>query len=246
MKTINFICGGLIGDFIQCLFAVKHLCEKHQSKANLYITDDRKFGGDEFRFPIDKVYSDLLPIILQQDYINTFEIYNNQTINLVNLNDFRKSPLLFKNNWTEFLQHTFDFTYNQPYQWVTVKEINPDFDGKILLHRSNRRHSYDFPFRQIIDKYKEKLVFISNDVNEYESFPFKSEIPYYKVDTLLDVYSAINSCDFFIGNQSSPYTLASSVDKPRIVELASDGFDKYMSIGENKYSSNIIDVSTIL
>lgn len=245
MKTINFVGGGLIGDFIQCLFAVKNLCEEHQSKANLYITDDCRLGGDQFRFPLHKVYSDLAPILEQQEYINTFKIFENQTDDFINLNDFRKSPLLFRANWTEFLQHTFNFTYKPPYQWISVKETNPEFEGKVLLHRSPRRHSDNFPFEEIIEKYKERIVFISNDPNEYESFPFKSQLPYYKVDTLLDVYSAINSCEFFIGNQSSPYTLATSVDKPRVLELSTSP-DMYSSIGENKYSSQIINVSKIL
>lgn len=245
-KTINFIIGGLIGDFIQCLFAVKHLCKKHQAKANLYVTDDGRFGGDNFRFSISKVYSDLYPVIIQQDYINSFEIYQNQTQDLINLNNFRRSPYLYRGNWTELLQNTFGFTYENPYQWVTIKETNPELEGKILLHRSTRRHSQDFPFRQIIDKYREQIVFISNDPGEYESFPFKSEIQYYKTETLIDVYSAINSCKFFIGNQSSPYTLATSVDKLRVLELVPHSSDRIMSLGEDKYSSNIMDVSKIL
>lgn len=242
---LNFICGGLIGDFIQCLFAVKHLCQANQVKANLYVTDNLLFGGDRFKYSIDRVYSDLAPVILQQEYINSFDIFKNQTNQLINLNMFRKSPLLFRNNWTEFLQHTFNFTFNPPYQWVTINETNDVFNDKILIHRSLKRQQPNFPFQQIIDKHKDQLVFISNDVNEYNAFPFKDQIPYHQTHNLIDMYAAINSCKFFIGNQSSPYTLASSIDKLRVLEL-SEGPDKYSSLGEDKYTSQIIDVSNIL
>lgn len=245
MTQLNFICGGLIGDFIQCLFAVKHLCVKYNTKARLYVTDNTHYGGDRFKYHIDKVFSDLYPVIIQQEYINEFDVFNNQTNELINLNNFRKSPLLYHNNWTEFLQHTFGFVFNPPYRWVIIKETNPEFENKILIHRSLKRQKPDFPFQDLINKYGDRLVFISNEPKEYDTFPFKSQIPFYRVNTLIEMYAAINSCSIFIGNQSSPYTLATSVDKPRVLELA-DTPDKYSSLGEEKYSNNIIPVSNIL
>ena len=203
------------------------------------------FGGDKFKYPIEKVYNDLAPVVLQQEYINSFNIFNNQTNELINLNSFRQSPLLYHNNWTEFLQHTFNFTFKQPYQWVTIQETNTEFTDKILIHRSLKRQKHDFPFQEIIDKYKNDLIFISNDVNEYNGFQFKNQVQYHPVNSLIELYSAINSCKFFIGNQSSPYTLATSIDKLRILELAETP-DKYSSLGEDKYSSQIMNISKIL
>lgn len=245
VNMLNFICGGLLGDFIQCLFAVKHLCQTHQVKANLYVTDNLWFGGDKFKYTIDKVFADLAPVVLQQEYINNFDIFNNQTNELINLNKFRQSPLLYHNNWTEFLQHTFNFTFTPPYQWVTIKETNQIFNDKILIHRSLKRHKPDFPFQQIINKYQNQLMFISHDINEYNAFPFKDQIQYYQTANLIEMYAAINSCKFFIGNQSSPYTLASSIDKLRVLELAETP-DKYSSLGEDKYTTQIMDVAKIL
>lgn len=242
---LNFICGGLIGDFIQCMFAVNQLCKTHNTKANLYITDNLSFGGDRFKFSIEKTYDDLLPVVMQQTYINTFEIFYNQTNELINLNNFRKSPLLYHNNWTEFLQDTFKFQYTPPYQWINVKEIDNNFKEKIIIHRSLHRHATTFPYKEIVEKYKENLVFMSNDVNEYKAFPFANEIEYKQTTNLIEYYAAINACKLFIGNQSSPYTLATSADKLRIVELC-NGLDKASFIGEEKYSKNIIELINIL
>lgn len=242
---LNFIYGGLIGDFIQCMFAVNQLCKIHNTKANLYVTDNLSFGGDRFKFPIQKVYEDLLPVVSQQKYINTFEIFSNQTNQLINLNDFRKSPLLYHNNWTEFLQETFKFKYMPPYQWITINEVDKQFSDKIIIHRSLKRHLSTFPLKEIVDKNKDRLIFVSNDINEYKAFPFSNIIPFHQTTNLIEYYSAINACDFFIGNQSSPYTLATSLDKLRVIEIG-DTPDKTSSIGEDKYTSNIMDVLKII
>ena len=183
---LNFICGGLIGDFIQCMFAVNQLCKLHNTKANLYVTDNPAFGGDRFKFPINKVYDDLLPVVIQQPYINTFEIYNGQTTELINLNNFRHSPLLYHECWTNFLQQTFNFKYEPPYQWINIKETNVQMEGKIIIHRSLKRHNVNFQLDQIVSDYKENLIFMSNDINEYISFPYYSVIPYYPVTNLID------------------------------------------------------------
>lgn len=244
---INFVCGGLLGDFIQCLFAVKQICEVKNEKANLYITNQPEHGGDKFKYTIDIVYEELLPILIKQNYIQNFEIYQNQTKDFINLNNFRKSPLLYKNNWTEFLQSSFDFSYKPPYKWISIESSDSKFKDKILIHRSMKvqRQTPNFPFQKLIDKYGDKLVFISNEPKEYDSFPFKSQIPFHRVNNLSELFIAINSCEFFIGNQSSPYTIASSIDKTRVLELG-DCPDKFSSIGENKYSTQILDISDVI
>lgn len=240
---LNFICGGLIGDFIQCLFAVKNICQIHQTKANLYVTDNPVFGGDRFIFPINKVYEDLLPVILQQPYIESFNIYQGQTNELINLNLFRKSPLLYHKCWTDFLQDTFKFQYQKPYQWVTINETNPTFDNMVIIHRSLKRQSPVFPWEKIVKENKGNIVFMSNNIHEYNNFPYKNDVPYHPVINLIDFYSAINSCRLFIGNQSSPYTLATSMDKLRSLELVDSCIDKFSSIGEENYSDKIIPVN---
>ena len=41
---INFFGGGMMGDFIQTLYAVKNICQQKNDKANLYIGKQEMFG----------------------------------------------------------------------------------------------------------------------------------------------------------------------------------------------------------
>jgi ADP-heptose:LPS heptosyltransferase len=95
-----------------------------------------------------------------------------------------------------------------------------------------------FPYRDIIDHYgKENVVFISSSENDYNEFPFNNEIEFYKVTTLDEWFTTINSAGLVIANLSAPAVMASALDKPRIIELPDRG-DRAHYIGEEKYSKN--------
>lgn len=238
---LNFICGGLLGDFIQCLFVVKNLCQIHNTKANLYITNNLSFGGDTFMFNIEQTFNELYPIIKQQTYIHDFRIYTESgqnPTNLINLNLFRQSPKLFHNCWSDILQSTFNFQTQSPYQWVSITDVIPDYANKVIIHRSMKRHNLQFPWKQIISQYGNDLIFITNNVNEYINFQHKNDVKHIYVENLFEFYKIINSCRFFIGNQSCPFAIASSLDKLRCVELDT-GADRFSYIGEEKYTTKI-------
>ena len=78
---------------------------------------------------------------------------------------------------------------------------------------------------------KNKCLFLTCSPNEYTGFPFMNEVPLEKVDTLEEMYTIINSCKFFVGNQSSPLVMAVSLCKPCLAEVPEGWFyvnyDKY-------------------
>ena len=74
MEKINFICGGKTGDLLHNLMVIKTICESNNFKGVLYITNNRGYGGDYFHFDIEKTYDDLEPMIMSQDYIESFHI----------------------------------------------------------------------------------------------------------------------------------------------------------------------------
>ena len=100
MVKINFICGGKTGDLLHNLMVIKLLCQTYNAKGILYITNNRIYGGDYFHFDMETTYNDLEPMIMSQDYIDSFHILNDEENigNFVNLNQWRWSKLFFKTN----------------------------------------------------------------------------------------------------------------------------------------------------
>ena len=74
--------------------------------------------------------------------------------------------------------------------------------------------------------------------NDYDKFPYKDRIDFYKVTTLDEWFTAINSAGLVIANLSAPAVMAHAMDKNRIIELSLTP-DARHCIGEEQYSKNV-------
>lgn len=247
--------GGKLGDFLHTIFAIKNICKKENKKANLYMYD---IGWE---FGIENTYSELLPIMMQQDYINSFNILHNYEIDpvqtpenntpvkvyddkllkegFIDLGGYIRSPWLYKACWTEIYSRTFDFPIPEDYNWIKYNNVNEDLINKVLIHRRYNpvRMNNEFPYSKIIEEYNEDIVFISSSEKDYEQFPYK-QIPFYKIKTLEDWFSSINACSLFISNLSAPAVISHALDKSRIIELPNI-IDAVHCVGEERYSKNV-------
>ena len=238
-KTINFCGGGLMGDFINQLSVCKNICVRENAKANLYISDG--FGADPFRFGVDKAYEDIKDLILEQPYINKFEVLKYFDDTFINLNIWRNEVRETYNKmggynkcWSELLSQTFTYKIGE-YKWLKTLNKHDFAKDRILIHRSLHRHNPNI--KSVIDNLEERPVFITSNIEEFKNYEFKDKCDLILVQTITQLAMAINSCKLFIGNQSSPLTLASALDVNRIIEL--DKLDAPFYIGEKKYSQNI-------
>jgi len=256
-STTNFIMGGKLGDFIQSLYAVKNICKQTNTKANLYLCD---IGWE---FGINNTYTELYPIILQQDYINTFNILPKESYTLdpvqtphqnspivihdrqlrgegyIYLGEYLCSPLLYRACWSELYSDLYRFSIEGSYKWIEYIGLDPTLKDRILIQRKAATRTNDlFPYEQIIEEYGEKLLFVSSNESDYDVFPFKSKVEFRKVTTLDEWFTSINSCEMIIANLSAPAAIAHAFDKLRIIELPFTE-DANHCIGEEKYSKNI-------
>jgi hypothetical protein len=229
-KTINYICGGRLGDLLHLLYVIKVKYEKEDVKGNLYITNDIKWGGDYFNFEIERTYKELCPILESQSYIEKFSILSSADPDIkidVNLNIFRKNKNLHNMHWYVLLSDTFNIPLSST-PWVRFNKISDRFKNKIVVHRSAENNPDRFTNRMlniletIIDK--NDCVFVSCDKGIYEKFLFKHKIKLELVDTLEEMYTAINSAKLFIGNQSSPLVIAMSMGTPCLAEVPAGAF----------------------
>lgn len=237
MTEINFIMGGMIGDFIHLLLAVKNICLQKNAKANIFLTD--KHGGDNWTYGIEKAYQDLYSLVISQFYVNSFEIVpNNFSFHHINLNTWREPKNGFIYCWSDMLSSCYNFSINTDYKWLDLNKTNSEIKNKILIHKSTKRHNADFDWDFIFDKLEGEKVFITSSENEWKMFSHKNKTSLLLTATIEEMSIAINSCKYFVGNQSSPFAIASALDIPRLVELDKWGGAVFYK-GEEKYSNNI-------
>lgn len=255
MNNQNFLMGGKLGDFILSLYAIKNICERDSCKANIYLVD---IGWE---LGIETAYSDLLPILKNQDYICNFEILKDYYLNpiqnpsenskieiknqkiknegYIELGDYLRSPLLYKACWSEIYSNLYNFSIKINDSWIVHNGQSEITKDKVLIHRKAAKPTNsEFPYQQVVDEYKDNVLFISSNENDYNNFPEKDRVKFFKVSSIVDWFDAINSCYMLISNLSSPITMAHAMNKLRIVELPHNG-DLYHWIGESKYSNKI-------
>ena len=116
---MKFLLGAKLGDLIHSLIVPKYIYEKTGNKADLYISEQ----GDSFSTGLMNTYKELIPVMKKQDYINSFEIYNNEKVDY-NLVEMRNSPLLFKECWTDiyFSQFLPDEKRPDNYKWLSIED----------------------------------------------------------------------------------------------------------------------------
>lgn len=250
----NFLMGGKLGDFLHSMYAVKQLSK--DVLANVYMYDIGWEHG------IHNTLSELKPILETQSYVNRLSILKNYDLHPVqtaqqskpilvydlelsmngftDLGAYIRSPLLYKACWTEIYSKTFNFDISDEYAWISYPKINPELVGKIIVHRryNPARLNAAFPYEELIESYEDRMIFVGSSESDYNNFPHKGKMPFYKVTTLDDWFSAVNSCETMISNLTAPTVIAHAMDKKRIIELPNSA-DAVHCIGEEKYSNNI-------
>jgi hypothetical protein len=252
----NFLMGGKLGDFLHAMYAVKQLSEMTGEPANVYMYDIGWEHG------IQNTYAELKPIMEQQSYVNTLAVLRNYDLDpvqtpqqstpilvydielcikgFVDLGGYIRSEWLYKTCWSELYSKTFNFTIPDDNAWITYNNIDESLRGKTLIHRRHNpsRLNDSFPCADLLEKYGDDVVFIGSSDHDYLNFPYKDSIDFYKVQTLDQWFSAINSCELIISNLTAPTVIAHALDKPRIIELPNTP-DAVHCVGEEKYSKNI-------
>jgi len=236
METKSYLQGGKLGDFIHSLCVCKFNYDFFNYKADLYISDI----GDSFEKGVENTYKDLKPILEKQEWLNSFKIYDNQSID-INLYTFRQSRHLYTTNWIEVYFKEFLDGINPPteYKWIDMDK-DDSLSNTLLINRSNKPFTPQVSeiYRQIINNNSHlEKVFICFDESQYENFGFKDDFKLLKVNTLYDFFEKINSCGLFLGNQSGPMGWATSMNAPRIIELLAR-IDNIHYIKDKNYYKN--------
>jgi len=210
----NYVIGGMLGDFIQSLSVICEQYYKTGSKGILYISEK----GDKFRNGLLNTYNDLYPVIMKQTYIQDFQIYKNQHID-IDLVKWRNSPILLSDNWYNIYNSTYNIEWGKR-KWFE-SNYNSIWSDKIIINITNYRplNSVSIDFMNTLDK-DSQYVFISSDKSHFDFFINcinDHVIVYYEFKSFDELVTIINSCKLFIGGFSAPLTIAHALHKDRIM-----------------------------
>ena len=136
---ISYLAGGMLGDFIYSLSIIKEKYIQTGKKGILYISEK----GDNFRNGLINTYNDTYDVIANQDYIEKYEIYNNQPIT-IDLTLWRWNAAVDYKNWYIKFTETYNIEWGKQ-KWLTVDTDNK-WSNKILINTTNYRWPCELDF----------------------------------------------------------------------------------------------------
>uniref|UniRef100_A0A6C0IB35 Uncharacterized protein n=1 Tax=viral metagenome TaxID=1070528 RepID=A0A6C0IB35_9ZZZZ len=202
--------GGLLGDFIHQLSVINEKYLETGKKGILYISPHV-----EFRFGIQQTYQDTYEMVINQEYILEYKIYNNESVDY-NLSSWRTHPIMKTNaNWYHIFKHTYNIEWGT-HPWLkplcTSDKSYDYLNNTVLINTTPTRgiEIINVNFKQLYETYGSSIMFITNNVNHYEQFKQTCDIDIQLlyVESLYDTLNMIANCKLFIGGLSAYLTLA--------------------------------------
>jgi hypothetical protein len=233
-KEITFLHSGHIGDIINILPVLKEISKTHKCKLfielnlPLPVTYEGHQGGQFYLN--EKIYKMLFPLLKQQKYISSINIFTNQKID-INFNIIRKLPinLLFDNLRYAFHIAGVQVNLNNEFLYV---DNHPHIKNKIVILRSFR-YQNNFINYNFLENYENPFY-----VGTYDEFKDLKKnlknLEFYECKDFLDMAMIIKSSKIFIGNSSLGIDIADGLKTPRLLE-ASPYFPARQIHGEKGY-----------
>jgi len=130
--------------------------------------------------------------------------------------------------------------------WISVQNPNKYTNGKIVVARGARWHGEYFPWRQIVEEFKDDIVFVGLPEEHQDFCSLFGNVEYFPTKDLYEVAEAIAGSALFIGNQSSPNAICEGLKHSCIQECCLYAFDcvflrnnkKHITHGELSFSFN--------
>jgi hypothetical protein len=228
-NLITFKHGGTSGDLIYWLACVKKAYERYGKKAVIYQwMNCPGFFYEGASHPYkgvmmnDYAFDMLKPLLLAQPYIEDFRKWNGEPC-MIDMDKVRTmKPLMPYGNIIKWLGYCYgDIMPDVSKAWIgKPSEPRLSAEGKIVINKTSR-YSNQWINYFFLKKYEKDLLFVGL-FDEYEAFQnrWNLEIAYAGAGgDFNDLAMTLNSCKFFIGNQSMCFAVAEAMKVPRILEV---------------------------
>jgi hypothetical protein len=219
MENLDILMGPKLGDFISSLVVPAYYYYLTGRKTNLYICE----YYDKFTTSLERTYEELKPILLDQHYVDSFEIFDPEKHALDhNLNAFRENNLISTRPfWAVFLHTVFEYEPEIPYNFTTLKwRKDETYKDYLVVDRKDMFEFNDFIRDQYLHVFSQfdKKVFVTFDKKQYDDFPLKDHLELKLVDSLDEQLAIINGSKMNMLNCSAALCMATALNAPRIIE----------------------------
>jgi len=166
----------------------------------------------------------LEPLLASQDYIVGVEEHKEQDIHW-NAGEFRQHHQLTRSLAWAHWQHyqgqkslpPIKPQFSQP--WITGIQPDARSRGRIVIARSPRYHNSYFRWKQIVEHYNDRLLFVGLPEEHRRFVEQFGKVEYAPTKDLLEVAQLIAGSELFIGNQSAPMAVAEGMKHRRVYEM---------------------------
>jgi len=216
----KFLLGPRLGDVLHSLYIVKSLADGE--KADVYLSDHIPYMGNYFTFGLDATFNDIYSTVMKQPYVNTFSKHNGEE-DLIDLRTFNINyDYLYKVNWYDSYKALYNVgdKYEKERWLCDIDDKKYDsYKDKVIINFSDGRYcpNYDEVLENIVRNNKCIFIYSLGDKRGYDNFKYKDLLFDYKnCESFHEMYSIIEKCKFYVGNQTMPLALAHGLFKPHI------------------------------
>lgn len=203
---------GDLGDIVQFLPIVQQLGGKHS--VWLY--------NQPFTKVIEARFGLIAPLLMAQPYVEVVGIGKPQDMDY-DVSQFRhryvhtRTLLASQAEWCN-RQYGLPIPRGED-AWLTVKP-RKGLKDRIIVARSSRYHNDLFPWKRVVEHYGTRLLFVGLPEEHADFCARFGKVEYLPTADLLETAQAIAGSALFIGNQSSPNSVAEGLKHPRIQETS--------------------------
>lgn len=242
-----------IGDLISTLAGLKSYAESKNRTLvycqQLNVVGDylgqphpTKDKDDKMVMCNQQMFNMIKPLLLAQNYISDFQVFNGQKIE-IDLDVIRSK--VFINVPHQAIQQWPIMAYPKlatdlSKTWITVPKKYDDlfedsFKDKIIVNFTERWRNPTINY-YFLKTYQDKLVFAGTP-KERELFceNWELDIPYLEVKDFLHLATALKKCKFLLSNQSFIWNLSFAMHTPHILELFQNADNCQTFIGKHSY-----------
>jgi hypothetical protein len=208
LNPLFYLAGGKLGDFILQLSVVEQNYRKTGRKGVVYMYDNipNLRYVPTFSNGLQGTYDDIYNLIIKQEYILDFKIWNNYYYD-INLSKWYNSPLLYHTSWCNIFKSEYDVEWGKE-KWIQTKQL--DIYKELIVITPFAR-DITVNLIELLSKLDtSKMVFACFTQEQYKNFvkKFGLELPVILCKNIEDMAIVINSCALYIGCMSSPLALA--------------------------------------
>jgi FkbM family methyltransferase len=238
LKTIDYLAGGKLGDFLHQLSVVYEKFLQTGQKGRVFMSSD---VGDPFQRGVSETYKDILPLIGDLPYIESLHVHNGEKFHY-NLSSWRSQPNIYTYSWRDIFYFSYDVAWGR-HAWLTTT-VNEDFKDVTLISTTPARWN-NINWTNLFDEIAGPFMFLNINENDFEHFckETKLNIPSIKCNSFSEIAIAIQSCKMLIATLSMPLALADGMKKRRLAIMPPrDCLDNFIS---KKTDDNWIDEDTV-